>query len=196
MGLPAYARTISSEEYLDGERHSPVRHEYVNGAVYAMGGASDAHNTIALNVATILRNHLRGGPCRAFISDMKTRIRSLRDDRFYYPDCLVTCAGEDRDRPFKEHPRLIVEVLSQSTERTDRGEKFDAYRRLDSLEEYVLIAQDTRRVEIYRRTTDWALELCEGEAGEFHLSSPDLDLTLDQVYEDVTPVPYRFVDEP
>jgi Uma2 family endonuclease len=120
MNLPAYQSFISPEEYLEGETRSEIRHEYVDGEVYAMSGASEAHNIIALNIGSLLRNHLRGTPCRVFMSDMKVRIQSLRDERYYYPDLQVTCAPEDRDRYFKQWPKLVIEVLSPTTERNDQ----------------------------------------------------------------------------
>jgi len=188
MNLPAYQSVLTPEEYLEGETRSEIRHEYVNGEVYAMSGASEAHNLIAGNLFVLLRNHLRGTPCRVFISDMKTRIKSLRDERYYYPDIQVTCAPEDREPYFKQRPKLVIEVLSPSTERSDRAEKLSAYRKLESLEEYVLVAQDARRVEIYRRESGWDLELHQEDAG-FRLTSVGLELRLDQVYEDVEIAP-------
>ena len=179
---------LSPEDYLEGEERGEIRHEYVAGSVYAMSGASEAHNLIAGNFFTALKLRLRGGPCRVFISDMKTRIeprsRNGGQDCFYYPDIQVTCSTTDSDRYFKREPKLIVEVLSDSTERRDRAEKFRDYRCLEILEEYVLVAEDMRRVELYRRSTGWALELFT-DSGELQLDSVQLTLSLDSVYEDV-----------
>ncbi len=185
MSRPEQSFRISSHDYLQGELSSDVRHEYVNGHVYAMVGASDAHNLIAQNITFALRQHLRGGPCQVFISDMKARIRTQQDEVFYYPDVLVSCASDDRERYFRDKAKLIVEVLSENTERADREGKFAFYRQLDTLDEYVLVAQDTRRVEIYRRSQRWKPEFYTGDAS-FLIESVDLALTLDQVYEGVS----------
>ncbi|MDO8350788.1 MAG: Uma2 family endonuclease, partial [Gallionella sp.] len=140
-----------------GELSSEIRHEYVDGEVYAMAGAGEAHNLIALNIASKLREFVRGGPCRVFISDMKLHVKTWK--AYYYPDVMVTCDPADSQSHFKELPSLIVEVLSPSTESTDRREKMLAYRTLASLREYVLVAADKRQVEIYRRDEqdEWQL---------------------------------------
>ena len=180
----AYQTKLTPDEYLADEQKSLVRHEYINGDVYTMSGASEAHNLIAGNMFALLHAHLRGKPCRAFISDMKTQIKQRQDERYYYPDVQVTCHPQDREQYFKQHPKLVVEVLSPSTERTDREEKFQAYRLLSSLEEYVLISQDSRRVEVYRRVDNWSLEVIQGDE-ELSLQSVGLVASLDAVYEDV-----------
>ena len=176
--------SISPAEYLEGEKVAKVRHEYVDGDVYAMAGGTKAHNLISLNLARVLHGHLRKTPCRVFIGDVKVHVAWDWRERFYYPDVVVGCAAGDNDPYVVEQPKLIVEVLSNSTERDDRSDKFYAYRRLASLEEYVLVAQDTRRVEVYRRQTGWDLELYETD-GDFNLHSVGLDLTLAEVYEGV-----------
>jgi len=131
---------LSPADYLAAEAESPVKHEYRDGKVYAMAGGTDAHVTIALNLWALLRGHLRGGSCRAYALDMKARVEEL--NRFYYPDVMVTCDDRDRNNnTFKCHPCLVVEVLSESTEAFDRGDKFSDYRHLVSLQEYVLISQ-------------------------------------------------------
>lgn len=183
--------SISSEDYLEGERHSDIRHEYVDGEVYAMAGESKTHNTIALNIAAYLRERLRGSPCRVFMENVKTGIETLRTNRYYYPDVQVACGTDAGERYVERQPRLIVEVLSDSTERLDRADKFFAYRTLESLEEYVLVAQDTRRVEVFRRVGDWNWELHTPEEGgeELRLESVGVVLDLATIYEDVEPVP-------
>ena len=150
----------------------------------AMVGASDAHNLIAQNITFALRQHLSGGTCQVFISDMKARIRTQQGEVYYYPDVIVSCAIDDRERYFRAKPELIVEVLSEYTERADREGKFAFYRQLDTLDEYVLVAQDSLRVEIYRRSQKWEPEFYTGDA-KLRLESVDLSLTLDQVYEGV-----------
>lgn len=175
---------LSEQDYLLGELSSEIRHEYVDGEVYAMAGAGEAHNLIALNIASKLREFVRGGPCRVFISDMKLHVKTWK--AYYYPDVMVTCDPADSQSHFKEQPVLVVEVLSPSTESTDRREKMLAYRTLSSLREYVLIAVDKRQVEIYRRDEQDEWQLAVTSDGEFlSLTSVACHLTLDQIYEDV-----------
>jgi Uma2 family endonuclease len=180
----AYLPSLNAEDYLTGELKSDIRHEYVDGEVYAMAGAGETHNLIALNVASRLRGLVRGGPCRVFISDMKLRVAQW--NAFYYPDVLVTCDASDTQPYFKESPCLIVEVLSPSTEGIDRREKLLAYRTLVSLREYVLISQDKRQIEVYRHAAGgaWHLETL-GQGDPLHLECVGAALTLDEVYEDV-----------
>jgi Uma2 family endonuclease len=179
---------VSSAEYLEGEKVARIRHEYVDGDVYAMVGGTKAHNLISLNLARILHGHLRKTPCRVFSSDVKVHVAWDWRERFYYPNVVVGCEAGDTDPYVVEQPKLVVEVLSDSTERDDRSDKFYAYRRLASLEEYVLVAQEVRRVEVYRRETGWDLEVYETE-GDFNLRSVGLDLTLAEVYEGVLQAP-------
>ena len=121
-------------------------------------------NSICLNLATALNHRLRGGPCRPYMSDVKVRVRIDQDERFYYPDLLVTSTPQESNPYYTEAPVLIAAVLSASTERHDLAEKFHHYRKLNSLQEYVLIAQDLMRVEVYRRASGWELEFYgEGE---------------------------------
>jgi Uma2 family endonuclease len=175
---------LSEQDYLRGELSSEIRHEYVDGEVYAMAGAGEAHNLIALNIASKLREFVRGGPCRVFISDMKLHVKTWK--AYYYPDVMVTCDPADSQSYFKEQPSLVVEVLSPGTESTDRREKMLAYRTLSSLREYVLIAADKRQVEIYRRDENDEWQLAVTNDGEFlSLESVACRLTLDEIYEDV-----------
>lgn len=171
---------LSPEAYLLGEndRVDGIKHEYVNGQVYAMAGASRAHNIVAGNFFLNLGNHLKGSRCRAFQSDMKVGIRTQREDHFYYPDVQVTCTDE-KDSYYNTSPCLIVEVLSDST---DRHEKLLAYRLLPSLQEYVLCAQHTPLVEIYRQRTEWEAEYFV--AGQiFLLESVGLKIAVNELYE-------------
>ena len=137
---------IAVEDYLQGELSSDIKHEYVNGDVYAMAGASEAHNLVTGNLFAALHNHLRGTSCKVFVSDMKTYIQTKTVDRFYYPDIQVCCQKEDAAHYYKQSPTLIIEVLSDSTQRADRVEKFDNYRQIKSLEEYVLVSQDKQNI--------------------------------------------------
>lgn len=179
---------FSPEEYLQIEAQTPIKHEYIDGQIYAMVGVSDAHNVIAGNLITLLRNHLRGSGCRVYFSDMKARIESR--NRFFYPDLMVTCDSRDsaaESPQFKRFPNLIIEILSDATEAFDRGDKFENYRALESLREYVLISSKRFLVECYRRneTEQWVLETYTQELGSFQLQSLNFSGTLDQLYEDV-----------
>ncbi len=176
---------LSVAEYLEGELHSQVRHEYVAGRVFAMVGTSRAHNTIAINIATALRPHLRGGSCRVFMSDLKVRVE--KTNAFYYPDIAVTCHVADTHSHYLTHPCLVVEVLSPTTEGIDRREKLLAYQTLDSLKEYVLIAQETMRVEVYRRDEagGWWVDTYNAGNEAVHLASVELTVPMAAVYEEV-----------
>ena len=175
---------LTVAEYLQGEKSAAVRHEYVNGAVLAMTGATKTHNRLTKRLARLFDDRLAGGPCEAFGADVKVRIQALNDDRFYYPDLHVECAPFTPDPYYSERPILIIEVLSDSTERGDRSDKFYAYRKLSSLMEYLLVAQDQRRVEVYRRETGWDLEVY-GAGQVFHLAALDGELGVDAIYKDI-----------
>jgi Uma2 family endonuclease len=177
---------LTPEEYLQLEETSSIKHEYINGEVYAMAGATDAHVTIAGNIFALLLAHLRGSGCRVYISDMKARIESK--NRFYYPDVMVTCDDRDRDNiTYKQFPKLIIEVLSDSIEAFDRGDKFADYQVIDSLEEYVLINTKKARIESYRRTEDnlWLLQFHALEDKTFKLASIEFQGNIVDVYEQV-----------
>ena len=151
---------LSIDEYLKFEQDGEVRHEYIAGQTYAMAGASEEYNLISGNIFALIRPHLRGTGCRAFVSDMKVKIELQNADIFYYPDLLVTCDRTDNERYFKTSPKLIIEVLSDSTETTDRREKRINYQTSESLQEYVLISQDEIKVEVYRKDNqgNWTIE--------------------------------------
>lgn len=173
---------ISVTDYLQGELTSDAKHEYVNGEVFAMVGVRRFHDTIMTNLIATLHTHLRGTPCRVHSGEMKVRLKTATDDCFFYPDLHITCAANDVDPHFNSQPRLIVEILSESTERYDRSDKFHYYRKLESLEEYVLIAQDTPRIECYRRNNQWDFELYQAGA-EVVFESVELSLNIADVYE-------------
>ena len=177
---------LAPEAYLQMEENSSIKHEYIDGQAYAMAGASDAHVTIALNLATELRNHLRGSGCRVYISDMKARLESL--NRFYYPDVMVTCDQRDRETSqYKRFPCLIVEVLSDSTEAFDRGDKFADYQSLETLQEYVLINTKRQRVECFRRAENglWELQSYTPVQPSLQLRSINFTGAIAALYEDV-----------
>jgi Uma2 family endonuclease len=179
-------RCISFEEYLALEHGSEIKHEFVAGYVYAMAGASEAHNRVAGNVFFHLRAAARGGPCGVFMADMKVRVEDL--DRCYYPDVSVVCDPADADPYVKRAPCIVVEVLSESTESTDRREKLSAYLALPSLRYCLLVSARTRQVEYYVRREDGEFamaELEDGERLELQCNDYRAELDLPRVYEDV-----------
>lgn len=184
MGVARRA-LLSEAEYLALEEQSQVRHEFVDGQVYAMAGGTQRHNCITLNVASGLLSALRGRPCRVFMSDVKLKV--AHDSAYYYPDVMVACGAAERiagDEKSLSDPVLVVEVLSPGTESTDRREKLAAYRRLPSLKEYVLVNQDSQQVEIYRRVGDVGWVYLGFEAGEtVELKSVGLSVPIAEWYE-------------
>jgi Uma2 family endonuclease len=180
---------MTAAEYLEYERTSYVKHEYLAGRLYAMAGGSRAHGVIAVNILSLLRTHLRGGPCRVYSPDVKIQVD---DTHYVYPDASVGCDSRDRTNDGREdalrYPMLAVEVLSPSTEAYDRGGKFALYRKKDTLREYVLVAGDHQEVEVYRRGTDglWTLHPF-GAADQLSLESIGLRCPVASFYEDVDP---------
>jgi len=177
---------LTPDEYLEMEGQSDIKHEYIDGYVYAIAGANDPHVTIASNAFMMIRNHLRGSGCRVYISDMKARIDSL--NRFYYPDVMVTYDPRDTQTPnHKSFPKLIIEVLSKSTEGFDRGNKFADYQQLGSLEEYVLVNTKRQRLDCFRKEAGrWFLEIYSSEQEVFQLSSINFEGKFIDLYEDVS----------
>jgi Uma2 family endonuclease len=176
---------LSVEDYLAGEPLSPVRHEYIGGAVYAMAGGSRDHNRIAVNLTAALDAHARGGPCEVFVNDLKVRLLIQGQDIFYYPDVVLTCDPRDGDPFFLRFPRLIIEVLSDTTEATDRREKLLAYRTIPTLEEYVLVAQDRPEITFFRREDGWQPLVVRGADQVVTFVSVGLSLPLAEVYRRV-----------
>ncbi len=171
---------ISVEDYLDNEKTAEVKHEYVAGRVFAMVGVSRTHNLVAGNLYAMLRDHVESGPCQVFVADVKVRVEAV--DAFYYPDVAVTCDPDDTDEYFLTRPCLIVEVLSPTTEATDRREKLLAYQTLPSLREYVLVDQREPHLEVFRREgSDWWRDT-HAAGDRFTLSSVGLTLDVDAVY--------------
>lgn len=176
---------LSPEEYLEAEEKSSIKHEYRQGQVYAMAGASNNHVVISLNFASILRNHLRGSGCRTFIADTKVRIESV--NTYYYPDIAVSCDRKDLEfENFICYPCLIVEVLSDATEAFDRGDKFADYRQIESLQEYVLVSQTKMKVECFRRNQEGHWVLYPHTIGDtINLASIDFKCSIADLYEDI-----------
>lgn len=176
---------LTPEEYLQFEEKSPIKHEYIDGQIYAMARTTDTHNIVSGNIYTIVRNHLRGCDCRLYFADVKVRLE--KRNHFYYPDILVTCDDRDRETAtYKRFPKLIIEVLCDSTEAFDRGDKFNDYQTLESLEEYILVNSKHQRVETFRRGEQglWILQTYQQES--FSLQSINLTASFQDLYEDVT----------
>ncbi len=178
---------ITVEEYLSGEQLSDGKHEYIAGKVYALAGASWSHNRIALRFAAKLESHLDGKPCTPFTGDMKVRMRVKSQDLFYYPDAVVTCDPRDIGGYFLSYPKLIIEVLLESTERLDRTEKMSHYLTLPSLEEYLLVTQDIPEATLFRRRTDWEPEIYQGMDAVVDLETVGYPLVLAELYQGVLP---------
>ncbi len=181
--LTASAYFVTEQEYLEGEQSSELRHEYINGQVFAMTGASDRHGLILNALAFALTPAARRKGCQLFTSDMKLRLEIGGQTIFYYPDLILSCDPQDRERNFRRAPCLIVEVLSPSTERIDRREKLLAYQSLPSLQSYLLVEQDKRHVELYRRANGWRVE--HYEHGSLPIDCLDAPLALDDIYADL-----------
>ena len=172
---------MSVAAYLELERSGPDRHEYIDGELFGMGGASHRHNRIVSNLVFELRGALGEGPCYPLSSDMRVRVA---ETRYVYPDVVVVCAEarlENNDTLLD--PTLIVEVVSESTE--DRGAKFAYYRELASLKEYVLVSQTERRIEQFERQPDGRWLLSEVVSGELVLASLGAALSVARVYHGV-----------
>ena len=174
---------MSWDEYLAFEEQSPYRHEYVNGTVHAMSGASLAHNRIAQKLVIAFGTHLKGGPCEPFFLEAKLEIRAGRERIMYYPDLMVSCRPEDRTDQIVQNPKLVVEILSKSTQHIDRREKAMTYQRVEAIEEYALIAQHQPRVIVHRRAEGWRPMLCSGLDAQVEFRSIGLPLALAQIYE-------------
>jgi Uma2 family endonuclease len=190
MTEPASRAKMRAEEYLAWERQQPVRHEFDGGEVFAMAGGSPRHNALCAAIVGDLRAILRGGDCRVLTSDQRVSLRF--QEKYVYPDATVVCgrlALEEGTRDVVKNPRAVFEVLSVSTEAHDRGGKWEGYRRLSSLEDYVLVAQRTVSVEHYQRQTDGSWRYTVAGPGESVLLANGAKLDIDGIYEDVFDLP-------
>jgi Uma2 family endonuclease len=174
---------LTFEQYLKLEEQHEIRHEFVDGFMFAMAGGSDEHNLISLNIASAARAATRATNCRAYHTDMKLR---TPNGISYYPDVVITCDDDDKGKFVKQSPCLIVEVLSPSTEDIDRGEKWLNYQKSSSLKMYVLVRQDKKFLETYKRNADgtWQYTILE-ETGTLEFRCLDFAMTLEEIYEDV-----------
>lgn len=181
---------LTPEEYLAFETDSPIKHEFIDGIAYAMSGTTDVHNTISLNLAIAIRTHTRGSDCSVYIADVKAQLTTRNN--YYYPDVFVTCNLTDRETSIsKRFPKLIIEVLSDSTEAFDRGDKFVDYQSFESLEEYVLVNTRHKRVEVFRRSEGglWTMQMYQDSKQETEVvefQSIGLKVLLSAMYEDVS----------
>ncbi len=180
-----YATTtgfISFEEYLEGEKIADERHEYVDGKVFGMAGASEGHEIMAGAMFVALHLHLKGTSCRAFKGDMKLKAAIQRREVAYYPDIIVACDPADRHPYFKERPKVLVEIMSDY--KADNVEKLFVYQQIPSLEEYLVIDPNpaNRQAWLYRRATGWQQEN-GAPAGTVKLASLDFETPLDGLYE-------------
>ncbi len=185
---------LTVDEYLAQEERANVRHEYVKGQVFAMTGATEAHNVINGNLYALIHHHLRGSGCRAFMTDMKVRVEIANS--FYYPDIMVTCEPFEAKSVYKQLPVLIAEVLSPSTKHIDRREKLVAYRQLSSLRQYLIIHQNRYRIEIYQKDADgqWQVSILGKNDLVFLDSLPSrLDVPIAAIYDGIILEP--FVEE-
>jgi len=188
---------ITPEKYLEWEKEQTIKHEYMDGEVYAMAGGTISHNDITLNIASALKSHLRGKGCKVQMADVLVGVS--QSGPFYYPDVMVSCDSQDRkSRRVMYNPCLIVEVLSPGTEAFDRGDKFKYYRRIKTLKEYVLVSAEKMNVECYRlnERDRWELipysveEVTPAETElEVEFTSVDFRCPLSLFYEDVDMLP-------
>ena len=176
---------FSAEDYLAWEETQAEKHEFVAGEVFAMVGARREHVLVSGNLFAGIKQRLRGNPCLAYMADLKLRVEAV--DAFFYPDVMVSCNPKDnRAEQFISNPTVIIEVLSDSTADYDRGGKFVAYRKLESLQEYLIVDIDARRVECFRRTADndWLLHDYVGEV-DCELNSLNIRLPMAEIFEDI-----------
>ena len=179
---------VSIEDYLEGEQHTDIKHEYLGGQIVAMGGASDRHGLIGLSLAALLHPHARSKACQLFMGDMKVRVDHDGDSYFYYPDLLLSCNPADKEHAYyRRHPCLLVEVLSPTTERIDTREKLLAYRLLPSLREYLLLRQDRVQADLYQWSDEgrWQHHVLGQPDDALALRCLDAAVSLRDVYADV-----------
>jgi Uma2 family endonuclease len=179
-------RRLTVEEYLDLDENGGVRYEYVAGQIFAMSTPLIRHEAIAANLLAHFHNQLRGGPCRAWGSHTKVRLQVDRDDIFYLPDIMVACGpftDKILDGKYLTNPRVVVEVLSASTEAIDRREKVLNYRYLPSLEEYLVVAQRSLEVTVFRRSENWSPLVLTAAEDVFESRVVEVKISLADIYD-------------
>jgi len=180
---PLTEHYISEPEYLEGEKLSDIRHEYVDGEVTAMAGSSRRHNRIGGNMYIAFSHASRNTPCEVFSSDLKVRIDSRKS--YYYPDVLVTCDEDDNKNAYYiDKPCLIVEVLSKSTQQKDYREKLLAYQTISSLQSYLIVAQDKCHIDLFYREKggDWWVQTVDSMEDTIKLSCPACEISVTEIY--------------
>lgn len=186
MAFSKLKQKIGLDEYLEGEMSGEIKHEYIYGEVYAMAGTSDRHNRIAGNMFSKIDNHLGDSECETFIESVKLKADA---QTFYYPDVMVACDRSPESAYYREEPILVIEILSPSTERTDRNEKLTVYKNISTLQEYVIVWQEKIQVEIHRRQADenWLTYVySENDIDEeIELQSIDLKIKMEEIYRRV-----------
>jgi Uma2 family endonuclease len=185
--LPAVDELMTLDEYMEFEEQSSFRCEYVNGVVHAMSGPSVAHVRITGELFFAFKGHLQGSPCEPFVPDVKLLIRSETDELVYHPDLVVACNREEWGKNYVCNPKLVIEVLSPSTKHIDRREKAMNYRRVYSIEEYVLLEQDKHQVIVHRRAENWKPHLYTGPEAIAEFRCIDLSVPLERIYRGTLP---------
>lgn len=187
MGIHTKASQLTVEQYLKYEETASTRHEYVDGRIFAMSGATRRHNCIAGNLHALIHARLKGSPCSVYISDVKVHVAATNS--FYYPDLMVACDKHDRKSVYTASPVLIVEVLSRSTAAIDRREKMCAYRQIPELREYLIVSQNRRAVELQRRSANGGWEIFEFELNSIFaldsLPGEPLLVVMDDIYDGI-----------
>jgi Uma2 family endonuclease len=188
MATPQARLFVSPEEYLRQEREAEERHEYDSGRIYAMAGESPNHSRICINAAGETRSRLKGKTCEAFSSNMKVCINAA--GKFFYPDLSIVCGQasyHDKERDALLNPKVVIEVLSPSTEKRDRSTKFLAYQQIESLTDYLLFSQDKPLVEHFARQQggQWLYTAYTDLSASIHLPSIDCQLPLAEIYDRV-----------
>lgn len=185
MALAPQNIKVTPADYINGELKSDVKHEYDNGYIVAMVGASRAHNLIALTLASEIKQHLKGKSCRTYISDMKVRIQSKTNDLFYYPDVMISCDSSPPSEYYEDKPIIIIEVLSPTTETRDKLEKLSAYASIPSLKEYFTVSQEKAEVHRYSISVG-ATQLTRYVDGDLvELESIGLSIPVREIYAEV-----------
>ncbi len=197
MSTASQYHPVSVTDYLAGERQAKRKHEFVDGVVYTMAGATVQHNRIASNATVALGSQLRDKRCEVFNSDMKIRVRLSRGTRFYYPDVHVVCQTGTPSDVFHDAPVVIVEVISESTRRTDEFEKREAYLTIDSLSVYILVETSAPSALVYRRAdSGFEREVYAGLDAIIPLPEIESELAISEIYRNVEFVPLVTDDEP
>lgn len=181
MGHSAQQALITEQQYLDAERQSSIRHEFVDGEVVAMAGGSRVHNELCVNLLVLLKQHLKGSGCKPYISDVQFQTHN----NYYYPDLMVDCQGKnDEAKNLIHEPTIIVEVLSNRTRKYDKTTKKLAYMNTPSVQEYVLIEQEFCEIQVFRRNQDWQPSYYYFD-DSIYFDSIDATFSVADIYEDV-----------